>query len=313
MEIEQPAEWVPSCQDVPDALVITRLPQAEPPLQTLTGTDVIPGEDMNPSQAAEQHVLGRPTPNAPQLTQSCDRILVIELHQRCQINLSRGHATSQLNERTALTDAVAERSEFSGLDLTKIFRARKRMAPAVKAWAKPLRQTIEQDDPDRQAQLLAGDPVRQRFKQRGKAGRLQTTEFHDEPVQSTLAFGEGIESVEADRKTEELVKRRSHGLLYRRSQLLAADGDVKFCAILRDAYQHRPLFNHEDPLIRCSVPVVHGITGTAAQGPRRQIETEWQHRLDRELPHVHEGCIRRQWRAATDFDALPILTASLII
>ena len=130
MEIEKPAEWVPSCQDVPDALVITRLPQAEPPLQTLTGTDVIPGEDMNPSQAAEQHVLGRPTPNAPQLTQSCDRTLVIELHQRCQINLSRGHATSQLNERTAL---VSGSTQGITSDCTSCVAAGKSLADTIEA------------------------------------------------------------------------------------------------------------------------------------------------------------------------------------
>src|SRR2546425_13069499 len=145
MEIEKPAEWVPSCQDVPDALVITRLPQAEPPLQTLTGTDVIPGEDMNPSQAAEQHVLGRPAPNAPQLTQSCDRILVIELHQRCQINLSRGHATRQLNERTALIDTIPDGRKFMGRTLTKISRPRKGMALPSKPWPNLFAQPMSQD------------------------------------------------------------------------------------------------------------------------------------------------------------------------
>src|SRR5207245_10430277 len=100
MEIEKPAEWVPSCQDVPDALVITRLPQAEPPLQTLTGTDVIPGEDMNPSQAAEQHVLGRQAPNAPQLTQACARTLACEHHTRCQITRSRSNPPTHSNTPT---------------------------------------------------------------------------------------------------------------------------------------------------------------------------------------------------------------------
>lgn len=279
-------------ENLVDSPVIEPPAEMQPSLEILPRADIITGKQVNPAETAEQRVLGRPAPNPPQLTQSCYCILVIELRQRCQINLSRGHGTSQLNERTGLIQTVPECSENGWLDLTEVFRARKRMTCALKVRAKPIRQAIEQYDPDSQAQLLAGDAVHKRFEQRGKASRFQTTVLQDKPVQSTIALGESIKFIETDRKPKQPVKRCLRRWLDRRSKPLTSDGDVQSRANLPDAHQHRPLFNHQDPLICCSVPVIHGVTGAAAQGPDGQIETERRHRPDREVSLFHGGCVR---------------------
>ena len=67
---------LPAGQGTPDPFVIERPWQVQPALQVVAGADVVPREDVGPSQAPQQDIFPRPTSHAPQAAEALDGLFI---------------------------------------------------------------------------------------------------------------------------------------------------------------------------------------------------------------------------------------------
>ena len=88
MEIQHACIGPPLLDRPAHAVVIQRARPAEPPGQALLRADIVSWEDMQTTKASQQHVLGRPSPDAAQLTKVCCRLLVALMCQTFDVHFA---------------------------------------------------------------------------------------------------------------------------------------------------------------------------------------------------------------------------------
>jgi hypothetical protein len=77
--------------------------------QALLRTDVVPGENLQAAKPAEQDVLSRPSPHAPQSAQLCRRLSVVNARQPFEIDFTAFDGQGQCPKRSSFLPAEANR------------------------------------------------------------------------------------------------------------------------------------------------------------------------------------------------------------
>ena len=94
MEVDESSKWLPSTEDMRNAIIVERLAQAHPALQVVAGADVVAGKEVDPAHSTEQGVFSRPSPHAAQFHQPGHRLVVLQIRQRFQIQPPCGDFTA---------------------------------------------------------------------------------------------------------------------------------------------------------------------------------------------------------------------------
>ncbi len=159
---------------------------AEDAAERARGAHVTRGKDVEPAEAAQQHIVGGPRPDSGQLEQPCSRLRV---GQRAQLMLEtlerQPRQVAQLCRAARREPAAPQRRERRAGDKTGI---RRTDARAVRrAGTEALGQMTEARHAGSERKLLAADAVRQRFEQRRETLRPEPRAAARELGEAALA------------------------------------------------------------------------------------------------------------------------------
>jgi hypothetical protein len=175
----------------------------------------------------------------------------------------------KLEERARLVRAEAELSEVVLAEARDVTRPRK--CPERRALAHrdpaPLRQPIQQDDTDRETQLLARDTVDDGLEHRRKPRRLHAAEVSSQRAEVGIRSRHPVEGRELHSKAERALE-EGHGCLDRGVLDDAAahvdlERRMSRRARLCRSDLHRVAANHDRSAIRVAVPEVDGVVRAA--------------------------------------------------
>lgn len=175
MEIYHAGKRAPTPQYLSRLLAIGPLFELQELLEALLRPAVAAGEDIDPSEAPQKHILGRPRPDTPYTVQEVERIRVAHLLELPERDRSAGDIARKLDDRFCLVKTEPERFQVVGFCSCKDFgpgEGVQRGLPVAKCFTVMPRETVEQEYPDIEGYLLAGEGVDQRFEKGREAGRF---------------------------------------------------------------------------------------------------------------------------------------------
>ena len=175
MEVDDSCVWLPARHQLLDGLVVERRVDGEEAPELVVGADVVSGKHVQPTEAAEQHVLRRPATDAAQAAQALDGGGIVQPFQALQIQIAGDDRPRSLDDRARLGRAEAVTLELVRLEGCEVLGAGERTQAARVIGHRPPMvggESVEQVDPDRKRQLLAGDAVDQCLEDGGKRGGL---------------------------------------------------------------------------------------------------------------------------------------------
>jgi hypothetical protein len=179
VEVDEPCEGLPRAHDSLNPCVVERPPAIKPASEVVTRADVVAGEDMQPPKSAQQGVLGSPASDSAQPHKRLERLAVIERLDRGRIERSGPDSRGKLDDAARLCAAEAERRQLFGTEADESCRSWEGVEaamPVPRCRSMRLSEPVEQADPERKGELLAGDCVDDTLKQRWKPRRLQAPE-----------------------------------------------------------------------------------------------------------------------------------------
>lgn len=283
MEVEEPGVRLPAAREATYAIVVERSPQLHPPREVGARADVVAGEHRQSTEPAQQHVLGGPAADAVQADEPFDRGGIVEVGERVEIESVLARAR-ELEQGARLRVVEAGGAQLRRPERREVVRARERDRTARGAQTAPGREPVEQQQPDRQAQLLARDAVDERLEHARKPRRLETAEASDQGREMAIGARHPVERREIDGQPEHALERcadrRSSGC--RRASGANLEDRTAGVAALGDLDIERALADDDRPRVRVTVPAIDRVGRTPAQRPRREIEPERRDRMERE-------------------------------
>src|SRR6478752_5516258 len=110
MEVHQAGVGLPSCDRPTHSDVVQRPRTPKPSCKPLLRTDIVTWEDVQASEASEEHVLGGPPADAAQFSQSSSDHLVVFPRQQLEIQLLLGDRARKGKKRASFLAAESDRS-----------------------------------------------------------------------------------------------------------------------------------------------------------------------------------------------------------
>ena len=109
MEVRKPGVWLPVVNGGLDARVVKRLSAVEPARKVVPGANIVAGEDIQPTKAAEEGVFGSPAPDPAQPQEHLYRLGVVESLDRGRGERPGTDPGGQLDDAARFCAAEAER------------------------------------------------------------------------------------------------------------------------------------------------------------------------------------------------------------
>src|SRR6185437_11291720 len=112
MQVDHPAVGTPPRQYAAYARVVEFAFDVEEPLELVARAHVVPGEDMQPPQPPQHHVLGAPAADAIEAGELLDHRVVVEQLQSLQVEPSVNDRLGGADDGAGLALAEAEAPEL---------------------------------------------------------------------------------------------------------------------------------------------------------------------------------------------------------
>ena len=182
----------------------------------------------------------RPTPR--RLVRRSITAPILELLKGLQVETIGDDRLGDLDDRASLGGAEAVALDVVCIQACERLRVRE-CARAVGTVGRRLSavggEAVQQLDPDRERQLLAGDAIDQRFEDGGEARRLEAPHTCGERAEQRVWRGHRGEGREVDRQSDEPVECAAHELLRRLIDLSAREHDRQMWRVRAGHLSHR--------------------------------------------------------------------------
>ena len=129
MEVDHSGVRMPAGDQPLHGVVVERRVDVEEAPELVVRADVVAGEDVQPAEAAQQHVFGGPATDAAQARQALDRRRVVESFEGLQIEIAGDDRPSGLDDRARLGSAEAVALELVRPHGCELIRAGERAGP----------------------------------------------------------------------------------------------------------------------------------------------------------------------------------------
>ena len=299
VKIDQAGEGSPRREEFARFFVAGTFAETEVLLEFVPAADIVARENIQAAHAAKKRVLGGPSADSANGSETRESGGVVEIGERFEIQFACDDGTADFEDGALFLLAVTHGAQGAKGNAGQVFRRRasvERVGCGRGGFAKSLHEAIEKHDADVKRNLLAGNSVEQGFENCWVTGRLEAGELSDERLEMFLCCRKRVESAEINLSAEKALNCAAQNYFGVGGDFFCGGGDSETRARRRagllDGEFDGGVFEREGSAICLTVPAIEKIFGAAAKDPRGEVKTKW-----RRGTHLEGNCVERKRRA----------------